>query len=190
LQSDLRLKVPLMPASDKFSFCFSVCFFFLVYVLPKRAHKFSFYISTSIFCWVLHQGHRSGAQNRGHLQSWLSPLVTIAKSPPRSSPAGFLTHIRQKCPPQCSSHSTLTNYLMPVSQQDFSLPWGYKNWLLLPLLRCFSRVRFCATPQMAAHQAPPSLGFSRQEHWSGWPFPSPMHESEKWKWSHSVVSDS
>ena len=34
------------------------------------------------------------------------------------------------------------------------------------------------------------LGFSRQEHWSGLPFPSPMHESEKWKWSRSVVSDS
>ena len=34
---------------------------------------------------------------------------------------------------------------------------------------------------MAAHQAPPSLGFSRQEHWSGLPFPSPMRESEKWK---------
>jgi len=31
---------------------------------------------------------------------------------------------------------------------------------------------------MSAHQAPPSLGFSRQEHWSGLPFPSPMHESE------------
>ena len=43
---------------------------------------------------------------------------------------------------------------------------------------------------MAAHQAPPSLGFSRQEHWSGSPFPSPMHESKKWKWSRSVVSDS
>ncbi|XDA85175.1 hypothetical protein R6Z07F_014952 [Ovis aries] len=31
---------------------------------------------------------------------------------------------------------------------------------------------------MAAYQAPPSLGFSRQEHWSGLPFPSPVHESE------------
>ena len=41
-----------------------------------------------------------------------------------------------------------------------------------------------------AHQAPPSLGSSRQEHWSGLPFPSPMRESEKWKWSHSVMSDS
>ena len=48
----------------------------------------------------------------------------------------------------------------------------------------FSRVWLCATPETAAHQAPPSLGFSRQEHWSGLPFPSLMQESEKWKWSH------
>ena len=34
-----------------------------------------------------------------------------------------------------------------------------------------------------------SLGFSRQEHWSGLPFPSPMFESEKSKWSRSVVSN-
>ena len=52
-----------------------------------------------------------------------------------------------------------------------------KNMLLSHL----SRVRLCATPQMAAHQAPPSLGFSRQEHWSRLPFPSPVHESEKGK---------
>ena len=45
----------------------------------------------------------------------------------------------------------------------------------------FSRVRLCVTPWMAAHQAPPSLGFSRQEHWSGLPFPSPIQESEKVK---------
>ena len=49
---------------------------------------------------------------------------------------------------------------------------------LLLLLSRFSRVRLCAIPYTAAHQAPPSLGFSRQEHWSGLPFPSPMHESE------------
>ena len=34
-------------------------------------------------------------------------------------------------------------------------------------------------PIDSSHQASPSLGFSRQEHWSGLPFPSPMHESEK-----------
>ena len=69
---------------------------------------------------------------------------------------------------------------------------GWINWkfgvniytlllLLLLLLSRFSRVRLCATPETAAHQAPPSLGFSRQEHWSGLPFPFPMHESEKRK---------
>ena len=51
--------------------------------------------------------------------------------------------------------------------------------LLLLLLSPFSRVRLFATPETAAHQAPLSLGFSRQEHWSELPFPSPMHESEK-----------
>ena len=62
--------------------------------------------------------------------------------------------------------------------------------LLLLLLSHFSCVRLCATPETAAHQAPLSLGFSRQEHWSALPFPSPRHESEKWKWGRSAVSDS
>ena len=52
---------------------------------------------------------------------------------------------------------------------------------LLLLLSHFSRVQLCATSEMAAHQAPPSLEFSREEHWSGLPFPFPMHESEKLK---------
>ena len=51
--------------------------------------------------------------------------------------------------------------------------------LLLLLLSRFSCVQLNATPQTAAHQAPLSRGFSRQEHWSGLPFPSPMQESEK-----------
>ena len=87
-------------------------------------------------------------------------------------------------------------------------PWGRKKWdmnewlsthtsgihgqtyILIYMLSHFSRVRLCATPKTAAHQALPSLGLSRQELWSGLPFASPMHDSEKWKWSRSVVSDS
>ena len=68
--------------------------------------------------------------------------------------------------------------------------WVYFKEAMLLLLSRFSRVWLCATPETAAHQVPPSLGFSRQEHWSGVPFPSPIHESEKWKWSRSVVSNS
>ena len=47
--------------------------------------------------------------------------------------------------------------------------------LLLLLLSCFSYVRLCATTLTAAHQDPLSLGFSRQEHWSGLAFSSPTH---------------
>ena len=56
---------------------------------------------------------------------------------------------------------------------------GILHILELLLLSRFSRVQPCATPETAAHQAPLSLRFSRQEQWSGLPFSSPMHESEK-----------
>ena len=49
--------------------------------------------------------------------------------------------------------------------------------MLLLLLSHFSRVRLCVTPEMAAYQAPPSMGFSRQEYWSGVPLPSPRRGS-------------
>ena len=74
------------------------------------------------------------------------------------------------------SGSAASHSLQP---RGLCLPGSSSDMLLL--LSHFSRVRLCATP---------SLGFSRQEHCSGLPFPSPMHESEEWKWSHSVVSDS
>ena len=47
-------------------------------------------------------------------------------------------------------------------------------------------LQWCPTlcnPTDSSPPGSPSLGFSRQEHWSGLPFPSPMHESGKWKWS-------
>ena len=40
--------------------------------------------------------------------------------------------------------------------------------------KSLSRVRLLATPWTAAHQAPPSMGFSRREYWSGVPLPSPV----------------
>ena len=65
------------------------------------------------------------------------------------------------------------------TQDDFKLSIIWRqDYSLLLLLSHFSRIRLCVTPETAAHQAPLSLGFSRQEHWSGLPFPSPMHESE------------
>ena len=40
-------------------------------------------------------------------------------------------------------------------------------------VKSLSRVQLFATPWTVAHHAPPSMGFSRQEYWSGLPFPSP-----------------
>ena len=42
-------------------------------------------------------------------------------------------------------------------------------------VKSLSRVRLSVTPWTIAHQAPPSMGFSRQEYWSGLPFPSANH---------------
>ena len=79
-----------------------------------------------------------------------------------------------------SRHALLSSAFFLLNQR--SLNFFHKGLLLLLLLLSrFSRVRLCATPETAAHWAPPSLGFFRQEHWRGLPFPSSMHESEKWK---------
>ena len=74
---------------------------------------------------------------------------------------------------------TIANAGTVIEKLGHSYCCGYKNGMLLLLLSSFSHVRLCVTQWTAAHQASPSLGFSRQEHWSGLPFPSPMHESEK-----------
>ena len=81
-----------------------------------------------------------------------------------------------------ATHSSVLAWRIPGIPSDlaaatymkFILVLVYNCLLLLLLLSCFSRVRLCAIPQTAAHQAPASLGFSRQEHWSGLPFPSPI----------------
>ena len=45
-------------------------------------------------------------------------------------------------------------------------------------VKSLSHVRLVATQWTAAHQAPPSMGFSRQEDWSGVPLPSPVQNEE------------
>ena len=45
--------------------------------------------------------------------------------------------------------------------------------ILMRKVKLLSRVRFFVTPWIVAHQAPLSMGFSRQEYWGGLPFPSP-----------------
>ena len=49
----------------------------------------------------------------------------------------------------------------------------YMHHVHVSMLSCFSHVRLCETPWTVAHQAPLSMGFSRQEYWSGLPCPPP-----------------
>ena len=84
----------------------------------------------------------------------------------------------------CASTSTL-------GFRKLSYKWS--NCLTQDHTAAAKSLQSCPTLCDRIDGSPPallSLGFSRQEHWSGLPFPSPMHESEKWKGSRSVVSDS
>ena len=56
---------------------------------------------------------------------------------------------------------------------SFSHAWKWKV-----KVKSLSRVRLLATPWTAAYQAPPSMGFARQEYWSGLPLPSPKFTSK------------
>ena len=89
-------------------------------------------------------------------------------------------------------HFSLYLFFFIVSFKIF-FPYAIKFLLLCYAILCYAKsLQSCPTlcdPIDGSPPAPPSLGFSRQEHWSGLPFPSPMQESEKWKWSSSVVSD-
>ena len=58
---------------------------------------------------------------------------------------------------------------------SFSNAWKWKV-----KVKSLSRVRLPATPWTAAYQAPPSMGFSRQEYWSGLPLPSPLNMLCNW----------
>ena len=105
----------------------------------------------------------------------------------------FVRGLWSPCLPPTPPPNQLVKTTLSISLVDdelFFLLTKAFDGRMMPVLSHFRRVRLCATPQTAAHQAPPSLGFSRQEHWSGLPFPSPVQESEKWKWSRSVVSNS
>ena len=69
------------------------------------------------------------------------------------------------------------SYPVPGTLQARTLEWvviSFSNaWKWKVKLKSLSRVRLLATPWTAAYQAPPSMGFSRPEYWSGVPLPSP-----------------
>ena len=146
-------------------------------------------------CWVMSDSCNlmncspSGSSVRGIFQAKILEWVAIAFSRGSSRPRDWTQVSCMQADSLLSEipmNSHVTNTYNKLSWKDIF--FKIKSSMLL-LLSHFSCVRLCVTPQTAVHQSPASLGFCRQEHWSGLPFPSPIQESEKWKWSRSVVSD-
>ena len=84
----------------------------------------------------------------------------------------------QSCPVLCDHiDGSPPSSPVPGILQARTLEWvaiSFSNaWKWKVKVKSLSRVWLLATPWTAAHQAPPSVGFSRQEYWSGVPLPSP-----------------
>ena len=85
----------------------------------------------------------------------------------------------QSCPTPCDPIDGSTpGSAVPGILQARTLEWvaiSFSNaWKWKVKVKSFSHVRLLVTPWTAAYQAPPSMGFSRQEYWSGVPLPSPL----------------
>ena len=88
----------------------------------------------------------------------------------------------QSCPTLCNPiDGSPPGSPVPGILQARTLKWvaiSFSNaWKQKVKVKSLSRVRLLATPWTAAYQAPPSMGFSRQEYWSGVPLPSPNHST-------------
>ena len=89
----------------------------------------------------------------------------------------FLLLSLQSCPTLCDPIDVSPpGSSVPGVLQARTLEWvaiSFSNaWEWKVKVKLLSRVRLSATPRTAAYQAPPSMGFSRQEYWSGMPLPN------------------
>jgi len=96
----------------------------------------------------------------------------------------------QSCPTLCDPiDGSPPGFPVPGILQARTLEWvaiSFSNaWKWKEKVKSLSHVRLLATPWTAAYQAPPSMGFSRQEYWSGVSLPSPKEEGSaprNWCW--------
>jgi len=88
----------------------------------------------------------------------------------------------QSCPTLCDPMDcSLPGFSIHGILQARTLEWvaiSFSNtWKWKVKVKSLSRVWLLATPWTAAYQAPPSMGFSRQQYWSGVPLPSPCRRT-------------
>ena len=104
-----------------------------------------------------------------HLSHWVSSMYYAAAAAELLQLCPTLCDPIDGSPPGSPIYGILQARILEWVAISFSNAWKWKVKVKSP-----SRVRLLATPWTAAHQAPPSMGFSRQEYWSGVPLPSPL----------------
>ena len=113
------------------------------------------------------------------LPRWLRGKELICNARDRgSTPADAAAKSPQSCPTLCDPMDrSPPGSPVPGILQARTLEWvaiSFSSaWKWKVKVKSLSHVRLLATPSTAAYQAPPSMGFSRQEDWSGVPLPSP-----------------
>ena len=139
--------------------------------------------NTRVGCYFLLQGIflTQGWNTPPPYPRLLNPLHWQTDSLPLAPPGKPLlplccfSHVRL-----CATPQTAAQPGFPVSGilQARTLEWiaiAFSNaWKWRVKVKSLSCVRLLATPWTVAYQAPPSMGFSRQEYWSGVPLPSPQ----------------
>ena len=149
---------------------------------------------SSILAWRTAWTEEPGGLQSMELQS-LTWLRTLSFSFPSSAQltqalistsAAAAAKSLQSCPTLCDPiDGSPSGFAVPGILQARTLEWvaiSFSNaWNWRVKVKLLSRVRSSATPWTAAFQAPPSMGFSRQEYWSGVPLPSPRDGWEQGK---------
>ena len=123
-----------------------------VFTGDRRTHR----------CPCLGMCFRMGIQQLALLLPWDNPTMSLS----------YIAWIASRC----SVNLTIYNKVQKALDKPGDLQLSKKSYLLsccLVILRCFCCVRLFATLWTIVHQAPLSMGFSRQEYWSGFPCPSP-----------------
>ena len=96
----------------------------------------------------------------------LLPAIQVCSSSEMQKPDGDGTHRQEGTGKECFIHKQMKKRLADSNEED-------PTWVCV--LESHSHVQLFVTPWTVACQAPLSMEFSRQEHWSGLPFPTPAH---------------
>ena len=137
-------------------------------------------------CWLLLSpmcgiGQRHCmCEHHSHTGQLVLPAGPLAPHSVLHTSAAASAKSLQSCPTLCDPiDGSPPSSPVPGILQARALEWvtiSFSNaWKWKMKVKSLSRVQLLATPWTVAHQAPPSMGFSRQEDWSGAPLPSPSH---------------